>query len=396
MSQILSPSHKRPWLTKNLVVLSAISLTQDAASELMYPLLPLFLTGVLAAPAIVVGAVEGAADVAAGVAKYFSGKRSDTRGAKPFITSGYALAGAGKILVATSVAWPTVLLGRVVDRIGKGIRSAPRDAMITTGIEPEHYSKALGFHRSADTLGAVIGPLVALVGLHFANGDLRKVMWWAVVPAVISVLLTLVIKETRQVSSIASDSIKQPLPKIFWNTARPLIIFSVFNLPDTLLILRLSQIGLSVQTVVLAYVGFNFVYTLAAYPAGILASKLRPHSVYSIGLLMCGVSYIALGHITTQGPWLYFFVALFGLFPAFTDGIGKAIIALRTPSEIHGQAQGMFQSLSGGGVLIAGLWAGAIWNLDGGKGTLPFTIAGVCALMCGLILSRMRNGYANS
>lgn len=394
MSQLKPRS--RTWLTRNLVVLSLISLTQDAASELMYPLLPLFLTGVLAAPAIVVGAVEGAADVAAGVAKYFSGKRSDARGAKPFITSGYALAGFGKVLVAAATFWPTVLVGRVIDRIGKGVRSAPRDAMITASVSPEHYSRALGFHRSADTLGAVIGPLVALVGLHFANGDLRKVMWWAVVPATLSVLLTLVIKETKQITIARQEFSSQPLPHVFWSTATPLIIFALFNLPDTLLLLRLSQIGLSMQTVVLAYVGFNFVYTLAAYPAGILASKLRPHYVYSIGLIMCGISYVAIGRIQSESAALYFFVALFGLFPAFTDGIGKAIIALRTPSEIHGKAQGMYQSLSGGGILIAGLWAGALWNVNGSNGSFPFIVAGVCALTAGVVIARLRNGYATT
>lgn len=386
-----SISSNKVWLSRNLVVLSLISLTQDAASELMYPLLPLFLTGVLAAPAIVVGAVEGAADVAAGVAKYLSGKRSDSRGAKPFITAGYSLAGFGKVLVAAATVWPTVLFGRVVDRIGKGVRSAPRDAMITASVEPAHYSRALGFHRSADTLGAVIGPLIALVGLHFANGDLRKVMWWAVVPATLSVLLTLAIKETKKIDIAKQEFGVQPLPKVFWSTAIPLIIFALFNLPDTLLLLRLSQIGLSMQTVVLAYVGFNFVYTLAAFPAGLLASRLRPHSVYSIGLIMCGLSYIAIGRITEESTMLYFFVALFGLFPAFTDGIGKAIIALRTPSEIHGKAQGVYQSLAGGGILIAGLWAGALWNVNGTSGSFPFLVAGACSLISGIVIARIQN-----
>lgn len=356
---------------------------QDAASELMYPLMPLFLTGVLVAPAIVLGAVEGAAEVAMGIAKYFSGKASDSRGRKPFITAGYTLAAIGKVMVAASVVWPTVLIGRVTDRLGKGIRSAPRDALITNSVSPEHYARAYGFHRSADTLGAVIGPIIALIGLSVLDGDIRAVMWWAVVPAVISVALTFFIKENRKpkLEKAIPKAVpeKLQLSKSFWRTSIPFIAFSLTNLPDTLLLLRLSQIGTSMTNVVLAYISFNVVYTLAAYPAGVLAEYISPHKIYALGLAAFGISYLTLGQVTEPGLTMYAAVALYGLFPAFTDGIGKAMVSATVPRESHGRAQGVFQSFSGFSILIAGLWGGAAWGAGSGSGAVPMTIAGVLA-----------------
>lgn len=354
---------------------------QDAASEIMYPLLPLFLTGVLVAPAIVLGAVEGCAEVAMGISKYFAGKASDTRGRKPFITAGYGLAGVGKILVAASVVWPTVLLGRVIDRLGKGIRSAPRDAMITNSVDPEHYSRAYGFHRSADTLGAVIGPIIALIGLALLDGDIRAVMWWAVVPAVLSIVLTFFIKEERKPKQTkpANVVLKLVLPRNFWTTSTPFILFALTNLPDTLLLLRLSQIGTSTTNVVLAYVGYNVVYALAAYPAGILAERFPPHRIYALGLAAFSISYLVLGSMTEPGLLMYIVVALYGFFPALTDGIGKSMVSAVVPKTSHGRAQGIFQSLSGFSILVAGLWGGALWSFGSGSGSVPITIAGTIA-----------------
>ncbi|MFM2077628.1 MAG: hypothetical protein RJA49_1518, partial [Actinomycetota bacterium] len=164
---------RRAWLTRNLVILTLVSLTQDAASELLYPLLPLFVTGVLAAPPVVLGLVEGSAEAAAGISKYVAGRWSDGRARRPFVTAGYGLAALGKVLVAAAFAWPLVLVGRVVDRLGKGVRSAPRDALIAASVPREDFGRAFGFHRTGDTLGAVIGPLIALAGLALLDGDVR-------------------------------------------------------------------------------------------------------------------------------------------------------------------------------------------------------------------------------
>ncbi|HEY5186900.1 MAG TPA: MFS transporter, partial [Actinomycetes bacterium] len=173
---------RRPqWLSRNVAVLSGVSLLQDSASELLYPVLPILLTSVLGAPAAVVGLVEGLAEGAAAIMKYLSGRLSDRVGRKPLVGLGYGLAALGKVIVALSWAWPVVLVGRVVDRTGKGIRSAPRDALLATDVPEEHLGRVFGFHRFADTGGAVIGPLLGLAVLELANGNIRAALWVAVI-----------------------------------------------------------------------------------------------------------------------------------------------------------------------------------------------------------------------
>lgn len=367
---------------------------QDAASEIMYPLMPLFLTGVLAAPAIVLGIVEGVAEVAMGASKYFAGKASDKYGRKTFITTGYGLAGIGKMVVAASVLWPTVLFGRVIDRIGKGIRSTPRDALLTNSVEPSHYSRVYGFHRSADTLGAVFGPIIALIGLSVFNNDIRKVMWWAVIPAAISLALTFLIKDGKPSPQVAATYAATPMPRTFWRAAMPFIVVALTNLPDTLLLLRLSEIGMPTTHVVLAYVAFNTVYTLAAYPAGVIADKFSPHTVYAVGLLAFALTYITLGQLHEPGPAVYIVVALYGLFPALTDGVGKAIVSHTIPRQLHGRGQGIFQSLNGVAILLAGIWGGVLWSAGGGHGAIPMTLAGIGAGV-GAILMLVESGRRN-
>ena len=177
------------------MILTLVSLAQDAASELLYPLLPLLLTGVIGAAPFALGLIEGCAEAAAGFTKLYSGKASDRLGRKPFVIAGYGVAGIGKALVVTATIWPMVFLGRVTDRIGKGLRSTPRDALINDSVPKEHLGKAFGFHRAGDNLGAVIGPLLALIGLAYFNDDIRKVAMWALIPALISAVLTFFIKD---------------------------------------------------------------------------------------------------------------------------------------------------------------------------------------------------------
>ena len=385
---------RRTWLTRNLVVLTLVSLTQDAASELLYPLLPLLVTGVLAAPPVVLGVVEGAAEAAAGISKYVAGRWSDGRRRRPFVTTGYALAALGKILVAAAAVWPMVLVGRVVDRLGKGVRSAPRDALIAASVPREHLGRAFGFHRTGDTLGAVIGPLIALAGLALLDGDVRAVLWWAVVPAVLSVLLTFLVREKRRAPSaeieaaappVPSRVPKSPLPRSFWRVVGVLVAIAVVNFPDALLLLRISDLGYSTAEVVLAYVVYNVVYTLGSYPAGALSDRLPRPLVYGVGLLAFGVAYGGLA-LVDRGPWVWVLVCVYGLFPALTDGVGKAWISTLVGDEHRGRAQGVFQSLSNGAVFVAGLWAGLLWAVGPGDGVLPLLVSGAVGLAAGAVL----------
>lgn len=375
----------RSWLTRNLAILTLVSLTQDAASELVYPLLPVLLTGVLAAPPVVLGIVEGVAEATAGITRYVAGRWSDRRGRKPFVAAGYGLAALGKVIVAAAWIWPVVLVGRVVDRFGKGVRAAPRDALIAESVPAEAYGRAFGFHRMGDTLGAVIGPLLALAALAVFDDDVRTVLWWAVIPATLSALLVLLVREPGQ-RAIAPPGPpahlvgRSPLPRGFWRVALTLVAIALVNFPDALLLLRIMNLGFSTTEVVLAYVVFNSVYALASFPAGVLTDRWPRPFVYAFGLCAFGVGYLGLGMVDA-GPMVFVFVGIYGLFPAFTDGVGKAWISSLVPDEHLGRAQGVFQALSSIAIFVAGLWAGLLWSAGAGSGVVPLTISGVCGFI---------------
>jgi MFS family permease len=390
-------SDRRPWLTRNLKIVSAVSLLQDAASELLYPLLPILLTTVLGAPAAVVGAVEGIAEGIAAATKVVAGRLSDRWRKVPLVGLGYGLAALGKVLVAAATAWPAVLLGRSVDRLGKGIRGAPRDALLVVDISPDQRGRAFGFHRAADTAGAVIGPLIALVGYELLDHQLRPLLWVAVVPAVLSAALVFVLREPARdlvepPPSAAEARASKPLDPDFWRVVGILGVFSLVNFPDALLLLRLHEIGFSVVEVILAYVGYNVVYTVLSYPAGVVADKLSPQHVVAVGLLVFAVVYAGLG-LTTDHLAAWLLMGGYGAYTGLTDGVGKAWVSSLLPPESQGTGQGIFQGVLGAGILVAGVWAGLVW---GGDGHLPLVIAGAVAGLVGAGLLVVRQPAAQS
>jgi len=366
----------KKWLSKNLVLLTLVSLTQDAASELLYPLLPILLTGVIGAAPLALGLIEGCAEAAAGFTKLISGKSSDRLGRKPFVIAGYSLAGVGKALVVVATSWPLVFLGRVTDRIGKGMRSTPRDALIHDSVPKEHLGKAFGFHRTGDNIGAVIGPGLALIGLAMLDGDVRAVARWAIIPAVLSCLLTLLIKDkfVKTKVHVKIPQIKSPLPVSLKKAISILVLIQLTNIPDALLLLRLHDIGFSTNGVVLSYMLFSAVTVVAAFPAGYIADKLSPRIVYAIGLLAFAASYLALG-LTQNHSVALIALAIYGLFPALTDGVGKAWIAGLSEDRHRGHAQGVYQASMNFAVLGAGIWGGLSWS--SGSIQWPLVVAAI-------------------
>ncbi|NTY64040.1 MFS transporter [Mycolicibacterium sphagni] len=378
------------WLTRNVRVLSAVSFLQDVASELLYPLLPIYLTAVLGAPPAVVGAIEGAAEGAASLTKVAVGPLGDRFAKRPLIATGYGMAALGKVIVAVAAAWPGVLAGRVVDRLGKGIRGAPRDALLVDGIDNSLRGKVFGFHRAMDTLGAVVGPLLGLAGYELLDHQIPPLLYIAIVPAVLSVFLVVLVREPRRTgprapagqerSDSGGDTARQPifrglrqLPRRYWRATTLLVAFGVVNFPDALLLLRLNEIGFGVVEVILAYVGYNLVYALASFPAGVLADKVPRSAVFGVGLVFFAVGYIGLGS-TTDPVTAWVLIAAYGMFTACTDGVGKAWISTLAGADQQASAQGVFQGASGFAVLAAGVWAGLLW---GGDGRLPLLISGV-------------------
>jgi MFS family permease len=387
---------KRIWLTRNLILLTMVSLAQDAASELLYPLLPILLTGVIGAAPLALGLIEGCAEAAAGFTKLISGKSSDRLGRKPFVISGYTLAGVGKALVVVATAWPLVFLGRVTDRIGKGMRSAPRDALISDSVDKAHLGKAFGFHRTGDNIGAVIGPGIALIGLAMLDGDVRAVAMWALIPAIISGLLTLFVRENFVKPKKAEVNVKvkhPPLPVPLKRSIALLVLIQLTNIPDVLLLLRLHDIGFSTQGVVLSYMLFSAVTVLAAFPGGAIADKYSPRIVYSVGLVAFAAAYATLG-LTQNHTVALIALALYGLFPALTDGVGKAWIAGMSEANHRGRAQGVYQASMNFAVLGAGIWGGALWS----KGDIQWPLVGAAigALIGAIVLATIHLRPARS
>lgn len=365
----------RTWLTRNVGVLSAVSFLQDAASELLYPLLPIYLTTVLGAPAAVVGAVEGIAEGAAALTKLAAGPLGDRFARRPLIASGYGMAALGKVMIAAATAWPGVLAGRVVDRLGKGIRGAPRDALLVVDIDDAARGRVFGFHRAMDTLGAVVGPLLGLAGYELLDHRIAPLLWVAVVPAVLSVALVFLVRETRRVLPKRGKVFAgvRDLPRRYWRVTVVLVAFGVVNFPDALLLLRLNEIGFSVVEVILAYVTYNAVYAVSSYPAGLLADRVPRPAVFGIGLVFFAIGYLGLG-LTTDAVAAWLLIGVYGLFTGCTDGVGKAWISSLVGADRQASAQGLFQGASGFAVLAAGLWAGFLWGVDG---RLPLLISGV-------------------
>ncbi|MGB8649725.1 MAG: MFS transporter [Mycobacteriales bacterium] len=373
------------WLTRNVATLSGVSLLQDAASELLYPVLPIFLTVTLGAPAAVVGAVEGFAEAVAAVTKLVSGRAADRRGRRPLIAVGYGLAAVGKLVVALAFGWPLVLLGRAVDRVGKGIRAAPRDALLMVGAPAEARGRVFGLHRTADTVGAVIGPAIGLALYELLNHRIRPLLVVAVVPAVLSVLLVALVREGARPAAPREALSLSALPPDVTRLAVLLATVALVNFPDALLLLRAHELGLSAGAVIAAYLVYNAVYAAGAYPAGALSDRLPRHQVYAVGLVAFAVGYGGLG-LATQGWQVFVLLPAYGLFAACTDGVGKAWVAGLAPAHLQASAQGLFQALTGGAVLIAGLWAGLLWGQDG---RLPLLVAGSLGVVGVLAVVRL-------
>lgn len=369
------------WLTRNVRVLSAVSFLQDAASELLYPLLPIYLTAVLGAPPAVVGAVEGVAEGAAAMTKLAAGPLGDRFAKRPLIATGYGMAALGKVMVAAAGAWSGVLAGRVVDRLGKGIRGAPRDALLVADIDAAARGRVFGFHRAMDTMGAVVGPLLGLAGYELLDHQIAPLLWVAVVPAVLSVALVFLVAEKRRTEPRTQ---RQPvfarvrdLPARYWRVTAVLVAFGLVNFPDALLLLRLNEIGFSVVEVILAYVTYNAVYAVSSFPAGLLADRIGRLPVFGIGLVFFAVGYGGLG-LTTDPLLAWLLIGSYGLFTGCTDGVGKAWVSSLVGSGLQGSAQGVFQGLSGFAMLAAGVWAGLLWTaVPGQPGQLPLLISGI-------------------
>jgi MFS family permease len=374
-------------LSRNVKVVSLVSFFQDTASEILYPILPFFVTGVLGAPPAVLGLIEGLADGTASAMKAASGRLADLRHRRPLVATGYGISAIGKVLLALAGAWPMVLAARFTDRVGKGLRGPPRDAIIADDTTPANRGRAFGFHRAADTAGAVLGPLIGLALYQAVGQQFGPLLWIAVIPAVVSVALVFLIRE-RPHPRIGGERAWSltGLPRRYWRLITVLGLFAVVNFPDTLLLLRAKDLGYDYAGVTALYVLYNLSYATLSYPAGIISDRLDRRVVFATGIAIFSAAYLGFGLAGTAG-WLWILFPLYGAYTALTDGVSRAWVTDLVPTDQRGTALGIQAAVSGIGLLVAGIWAGLTWN---GTGHTPFIISGLVAatLAVGMLASR--------
>lgn len=367
-------------------VLSWVSFFADLSSELIYPIIPIFLTVTLGAPATAVGVTEGVAEATANITRLFSGRWSDRVGArKPFVVAGYSLAAAGKLVLCVAPVWGFAVAGRAIDRFGKGLRSAPRDALLAEYASASDRGRIFGFHRSFDTLGAIGGPLAGLAFVALAGNHLRWAIALSLIPAIASVAVLARLPEGRPPPSGASAPAAGspgPLPRAYWLFLAATAIFMAGNSSDAFLILRAKDLGLSTTLVVLAYVLYNVVYASAAFPAGILSDRIPRPALLVCGYLVFGLVYLGFAR-AGDGALVWPLMAAYGFYIAATEGVMKAFVADLAPAGVRSSALGLFQGITGLMVLGASIGAGVLWDVVGPQA--PFYLGAGCALVAATV-----------
>lgn len=383
-----------PGIKRNVFILGITSFLTDLSSEAIYPLIPLFLTSVLGAPFAVVGLIEGIAESTASSVKVFSGWVSDRlRRRKPLAAAGYSLSALTKPLMAVAASWPMVLLLRFGDRLGKGIRNPPRDALIADSTEPATRGRAFGFHRAADTMGATLGALLALAALGISGERYRLVFLIAGIPAALGVVSLMFVRERRHAPGRAAMprlSLSQ-FDRRFKMFLLAGAVFALGNSSDAFLILRARDLGLSAVTAVLAYVLFNLVYALLSMPAGTLSDRIGRRRVITAGFLLFSLVYLGFGLVSRPAA-VWPLVVAYGSFMALTEGVGKAFVADAAPPQLLGTALGLYHTVVGLMAFVASLSAGILWDAAGAR--TPFLFGAGCGLAAAAILFASRRERA--
>ncbi len=357
-------------LTRSIWILSLVSLFTDFASEMLYPIMPLYLREI-GFSMVLIGFLEGMAEAVAGLSKGYFGQLSDAWNRRvPFVQLGYALSAISKPMMAilTTPLW--IFSARTLDRLGKGLRTGARDALLSLYTTPAHKGKVFGFHRSMDTFGAVLGPLTALAFLHFYPHQYQMLFLLALLPGIVAVAITFLLKEQKALLP------EQPFRYSFaaflqypWRSAAAyrrlwlgLVLFALFNSSDVFLLLMLKQKGFADSTMLMVYIFYNLVFALLAYPIGHLADKFGLRNTFVAGLAVFAIVYA--GMIYAHQPWaLWLLFGLYGLYAAATEGVAKAWISnLVAPQEL-GTAIGTYEAFRSLAAILASTLAGAIWQL---------------------------------
>jgi MFS family permease len=364
---------------KNVFFAGLVSFFMDVSSEMIYPLVPLFLANVLGVNKSVIGLIEGVAESTASLLKVFSGWFSDRIGNRKWLmAAGYWISTLSRPFAALATGWPHVMGSRFIDRFGKGIRTAPRDAIIAESSDMAYLGRAFSVHRSMDTMGAVVGPALASVLLGVFSNDYRKVFWLSMAPGVIAVLLIVFfITEKKKAVAVTVERPKLSLKHFDWRFKSFVIIaglFAVGNSSDVFLILRAQQVGVSTVMIPMVYLLFNLIYSLSSIPAGVAADRFGRKRIILLGFILFAFLYYGFAIASsTKAIWILF--GLYGLFMGLTEGIQKAFLATIVPQDFKATAFGVYNSVAGLAMLPASFTGGWLWDHVSPSATFYFGAA---------------------
>lgn len=363
------------YITKTVWILSLVSLFTDTASEMLYPIMPIYLK-TIGFSIVLIGVLEGVAEATAGLSKGYFGKLSDMSGKRvPFVQMGYALSALSKPMMAIFTLPLWIFFARTIDRFGKGIRTGARDAILSDEATPQTKGKIFGFHRSMDTLGAVMGPSLALLYLFYFPQDYKTLFFVAFIPGLLAVLSSSYLKD-KNTDKQSLKKVKTPFFSFlkYWKVSSPeyrkvvigLLIFTLFNSSDVFLLLQAKQAGLNDTMVIGVYIFYNLIYALFAFPIGILADKIGLKTIFIFGLALFAMVYFGMS-INTN---LYLFFGLFflyGIYASATEGISKAWISNITNKKDTATAIGTYSGFQSICTMLASSLTGFVWFWLGAK-----------------------------
>lgn len=380
-----SPFRRLRALDPNVRSLGLVSFVADLSSEIVYPIFPLFVTIVLGAPVAVLGLIEGLAEATASLTRFPFGRWSDRAGRRrAFVLAGYGSSAFGKLILALAVVWPIAMVGRFVDRVGKGMRTAPRDALLAAGVRDEDRGLAFGLHRSMDTMGAVLGPLAAVLMIHFGV-SYRWIFAVAFVPGVLSMVVIWRWVRERAPAAPARARFRLRLPAspaFRWMLAGSLL-FAAGNSTNTFILLKAKAAGFSVTGVILVYVLYNLTYAAGSLPLGGLSDRIGQFPVVIGGFVVFALVYA--GFAAANGVALVAVLfAIYGLYIAATEGTTKALISRTAPDHERASAMGFFDTTTGLASFAASAIGGGLWSAVGPWAT--FAYGAVCAALAAAVL----------
>ena len=381
-------------LSKNVISMGTVSFLNDLSSDMIFPFIPAFITTVLGGSAVFVGAIEGVADATQSIVKIFSGRFSDKWDKrKPFVVFGYSLSAFSKPLLALAGTPWHVLGVRFLDRFGKGTRDAPRDALISFSTEHKTIGRAFGFHRGADTLGAAIGPLIAILILPAIGNNLRTLFLLSFVASAVAVfILSFSVKEVTRDRKSESPAIALPSGFRFSDLGAPFLVFlisaTIFNLgriSEVFFLLHAQNIGIALMFLPLVYVVYSMSFALFSAPAGILADHIGHRNTFMAGMLVFSATALLFASANLSSIWMI--VGLYGLYSALTEGVGKAIVANLVDERLLGTAFGIYSACTGIALLPASIIFGILWVKFGPETSFLWSaLLGILALLIFLFL----------